>query len=301
MSSLPDLVSAGLVLPQVALGPMTTYKIGGKAEYLARVGDRTELERVVQAAFEDGVSVSVLGRGSNLLVSSRGVAGVVVQLTGSFAEIDVRSDCVDAGAGASLPLLARAATRNGKRGLEFFVGVPGSVGGAVRMNAGCHGVETREVLESALVMNVTTGLSQPCDAEELELSYRHSNLGPMDIVLSATFRTSDGDVAEGERVMREVTAWRRENQPGGTHNAGSVFKNPSGDSAGRIIDAAGLKGLRVGGASVSMRHANFIEASKTATPEDVYTLIEVVRSRVKTEVGIDLTPEIVRIGFGDSE
>jgi UDP-N-acetylmuramate dehydrogenase len=301
MSSIPDLVSAGLILPQVALGPMTTYKIGGKAEYFARVGDRAELERVVEAALEDGVSVSVVGRGSNLLVSSRGVAGIVVQLTGSFTEIDVRSDSVHAGAGASLPLLARAATRDGKRGLEFFVGVPGSVGGAVRMNAGCHGVETRDVLESALVLDLNTGLSKDRDVAALELSYRHSNLGPADIVLSATFQTSDGDIAEGERVMREVTAWRRENQPGGTHNAGSVFKNPSGDSAGRIIDATGLKGLRVGGASVSMRHANFIEASRDATPEDVYNLMEVVRSRVRAEVGIDLTPEIVRIGFGEDE
>ncbi|GBE24363.1 UDP-N-acetylenolpyruvoylglucosamine reductase [bacterium BMS3Bbin02] len=295
MSNIPDLVSAGLIQPQVALGPMTTYKIGGNAEYFATVNTRAELDRVLTAGV--ATPITVLGRGSNLLVATGGVAGLVLRLGGVFSEIEVRTDAVHAGAGVSLPVLARTATKEGNRGLEFFVGVPGSVGGAVRMNAGCHGIETRDVLDKALVLDAATGAAVERGATDLELSYRHSNLGVTDIVLSAVFLTTDGDVDEGEQVMRDVTAWRRKHQPGGTHNAGSVFKNPPGDSAGRLIDSAGLKGLRVGGASVSTRHANFIEASEQATPEDVYRLIEIVRTRVADEFGVELIPEIICIGF----
>jgi len=299
MSSIPDLVSAGLVHPQVALGPMTTYRIGGNAEYFARVDTRTELDEVLAAATGEDLDVTMIGRGSNLLVATRGVSGIVVRLAGTFSQVDVRTDSVHAGAGAALPVLARTATRVGQRGLEFFVGVPGSVGGAVLMNAGCHGTETRDVLRSALVLDLDSGVAAERTPAELELSYRHSNLRSSDVVLSAVFETSNGDVADGERLMREVTAWRRDHQPGGTHNAGSVFKNPLGDSAGRLIDSVGLKGFRIGGASVSMRHANFIEASEEATPEDVRAVIEAVRARVASEIGIELVREVVCIGFED--
>ncbi len=299
MNSIPDLVSGGLVHPQVALGPMTTYKIGGNAEYFARVDTRTELDEVLAAATGENLGVTMIGRGSNLLVATRGVSGIVVRLAGTFSEVEVRTDSVHAGAGAALPVVARTATRVGQRGLEFFVGVPGTVGGAVLMNAGCHGTETRDVLRSALVLDLDSGVAVERTPAELKLSYRHSNLRPSDVVLSAVFETTNGDVADGERLMREVTAWRRDHQPGGTHNAGSVFKNPPGDSAGRLIDSIGLKGFRIGGAAVSTRHANFIEASEEATPEDVYAVIEAVRTRVAREIGIELVREVVCLGFED--
>jgi UDP-N-acetylmuramate dehydrogenase len=178
-----------------------------------------------------------------------------------------------------------------------MVGVPGSVGGAVAMNAGCHGSDTAESLVVASVMNLRTGTIREATPVDLDLSYRHSNLTDDDLVLSAVFSTVASSTSEEEAAMRAVTRWRKEHQPGGTHNAGSVFKNPPGDAAGRIIDDLGLKGLAVGGASVSLRHANFIVAGPDATADDVYALMGEVRSRVAEATGIDLVPEIRFVGF----
>ncbi len=206
---------------------------------------------------------------------------------------------VTAGAAVSLPRLARETVKNDRGGLEWCVGIPGSVGGAVRMNAGGHGSDTAGSLVTATVLELETLDARHMSAADLELEYRHSALTDGEVVLDATFRTVDQDREAGEAHLREITRWRKEHQPGGTFNAGSVFKNPPGDAAGRIIDELGLKGFRVGGAQVSTRHANFFEADRSASARDVYELVAEVRRRVKGATGIDLEPEIRFIGSFD--
>jgi UDP-N-acetylmuramate dehydrogenase len=282
------------VRQDVPLGPFTTYKRGGSARWFLDVADAAALDGLV---VPPDVPVLVLGRGSNLVVAEAGFPGLVVRLGTSFAAIDIRGDRLVAGATAPLPAVARAAAAAGRGGLAWMVGVPGSVGGAVRMNAGCHGSDTAERLVVATIRDIRTGDVREASAGDLELSYRHSNLTDDDLVIGATFSTVASSRAAEEDEMRAVTRWRKEHQPGGTHNAGSVFKNPPGDAAGRIIDELGLKGLAVGGASVSRRHANFIEADAGATADDVHDLMLDVRARVLEATGIELVPEIRFVGF----
>ncbi len=299
--TLAELAAAGEVQTDHPLSGLTTYKFGGTAAWYAEVGSRDQLDRVLSArnAATPPVPIFVLGRGSNVVVSDAGYSGLVIKLVGQFNELSIEGALVNAGAGVSLPRLARFCAMNERGGLEFFVGIPGSVGGAVAMNAGGHGADTAAWLVDATVLNVVLGTSVVDDAAALDLSYRHSRLGPDDVVLGARFRTVARDADEAEQLMRQITTWRREYQPGGTYNAGSVFKNPPGDAAGRIIDEAGLKGLRRGGVSVSERHANFFVATDAACAQDVYDLVAAVRATVLEHSGTDLQPEIRFIGaFG---
>lgn len=296
MSALGALADQGMIATDVTLGGLTTYKLGGPARFFATPNDIEELAAVVQARIDDGVPMVVLGRGSNMVVADEGFDGLVVRLGTGFGTIDHRPDCIVAGAAVSLPMLARSAVAEGRLGLEFYVGIPGSVGGAVRQNAGCHGVETVDRLISARLVR-PDGAMETVDVSGLELSYRHSNLADADIVVDAAFGFDIGDPSVGEQAIRDITRWRREHQPGGTFNAGSVFKNPPGDAAGRIIDSVGLKGLTVGGASVSTKHANFFVATPEATAADVFALVSEVRRVVRAETGIDLQPEIRFVGF----
>jgi UDP-N-acetylmuramate dehydrogenase len=204
-------------------------------------------------------------------------------------------DVVRSGSATPLPVLARASAKAGRAGLEFYVGIPGSVGGAVRMNAGCHGSETADRLVAADIINLADGSRRQADAAALDLSYRHSNLQSLDVVVRASFSTEDEDPLVCERRVRDITRWRKAHQPGGVLNAGSVFKNPPGDSAGRLIDQAGLKGLSVGEARVSPVHANFIEAGAKATASDVYRLITTVQRRLR-DAGVVLEPEVRFVG-----
>lgn len=286
---LDTLVADGVVETGVRLGALTTYKLGGPARWFAEVEDAGTLERVLAAA--EGVPLLVLGRGSNLVVADDGFDGLVVRLAGEYNRIEHLPEVTRAGGAVPLPVLARSAVAEGRLGLEFYVGIPGSVGGAIRQNAGCHGSETKDVLVAAEVMGAG-GVQRRLDAAALELSYRHSNVVDTDVVVSADFAFRPGPPVVGEEEMRAVVRWRKDHQPGGTLNAGSVFKNPAGDAAGRIIDALGLKGLRVGGASVSQRHANFFVADPDATASDVYRLVRLVQARVLESTGVLLEPEI---------
>lgn len=285
------LISTGLIKQQRKLAPLTTYKFGGPARFYAEVRTFEELSDVVVARGE--LPLLVLGRGSNLVISDDGFDGLVVRLSGSFLDVSVASDgVVVAGGAAPLPKLARTVAKLGRGGLEFFVGVPGSVGGAVRMNAGCHGSETSEWMIDAKVVSGATGQTSDRTPADLEFRYRHSNLTDDDIVASARFRTIDRTPSEAETIMREITQWRRVHQPGGTLNAGSVFKNPDTVAAGKLIDDLGLKGFAIGGASVSERHANFFVATAEATAQDVFDLVRAVRRRVGEETDIWLEPEV---------
>jgi UDP-N-acetylmuramate dehydrogenase len=222
-----------------------------------------------------------------------------VRLGRDFARVDINGEEVQAGGVTPLPQVARTATTAGVRGLEFLVGVPGSVGGGVRQNAGCFGSEIVEVLDEVVIFSLDRGESSEVRAADLEMTYRRSSVKSNEIVLSATLKGWRGEADAGLAQIREHTRWRRLHQPGGTLNAGSVFKNPEGDSAGRIIDSLGLKGVRIGGASVSEKHANFFVAMPGTTASDVYLLVREVARIVATETGIDLEPEIQFVGdFG---
>lgn len=285
------LVRSGLARVGTVLADHTTYKLGGPASYWVEVQSLADLRPVSDAFTEDPLPVLIVGRGSNLVIADSGFAGVVLHLSGDLARIDT-TPTVRAGGGAGLPQLARAAVKTGLLGLEFMVGIPGTVGGAVRQNSGCFDREIVDVLIEAEVFDLETGDMSVRSPASLDLKYRYSAITSTEVVVAASFTTSTGEPATGEASMLEITRWRRAHQPGGTLNAGSVFKNPPGDAAGRIIDAAGLKGMSVGGASVSDKHANFFVAKPGTTAVDVYRLVREVAARVKEATGIVLVPEI---------
>ena len=283
----------------VALSGLTTYHLGGPVAALVRAGSVSELAAVAEVVADLQPPLLVVGRGSNLLVADRGFAGLAIQLVGEFETLHVDGNTtVWAGGAVPLPVVARRAAAAGRTGLEFYVGIPGSVGGAIRMNAGGHGRETRDVVVTAEMVDLAIGNPQPVvrGVDALGFGYRQSALAATEVVTGATFRVDRAEPEECERAIAEVVRWRREHQPGGA-NAGSVFSNPPGDSAGRIIDAAGLKGLRVGGAVVSPKHANFFQAEAGATADDVWQLVATVRRRVQDATGIDLQPELRMVGF----
>lgn len=298
---LADLVPSGLVRRDYEFAGSTTYKFGGPAAWYADVASIADLETVLGArrSERESVPLFVLGRGSNVVVSDTGFRGLVIHLTGEFTTVAIEGMTITAGGGLSLPQLARQCAAAGRGGLEFYVGIPGSVGGAVAMNAGGHGSDTAEWLIDAAVVDTETGDTVVEDPAALDLSYRHSRIRPHEVVVSARFRSIERSPEQGEQLMRDITSWRRAHQPGGTFNAGSVFKNPPGDAAGRIIDAAGLKGFRCGGVHVSERHANFFVADRDAVARDVYNLVSEVTALVKERAGVELHPEIRFIGeFG---
>jgi UDP-N-acetylmuramate dehydrogenase len=294
---LPDSTTEG-----ASIAELNTYRVGGPVAVLVRVHDVDALATVADAARRHRPRLLVIGRGSNLLVSDAGFSGLVVVLEGDFETIDAPEPSprvLRAGGAVPLPVLARRAAAAGLAGLEFYVGIPGSVGGAVRMNAGGHGRETIEVLRRAWVLDLLDADAPPTalqrEVADLELEYRHSNLRPSEVVTAAEFTVTRDDPAACEARVAEIVRWRREHQPGG-QNAGSVFRNPPGDSAGRLIDAAGLKGLRVGGAVVSEKHANFFQADAGATARDVLDLVAEVQRRVAKASGVELVPELHVVG-----
>ncbi len=297
MSRVDELVDSGLIRRDVPLGPMTTYKAGGPASWFAEVSTADDLTALIASGLTHDHPVLVLGRGSNLVVADSGFEGLVVKLGGDFLTAIVEGEEVVAGAGMPLPRLARQAVDAGVLGLEFFVGIPGSVGGAVRQNAGCFGLETRDRLVTAEVIDMVTGARSTRDPGTLDLQYRHSNLEPTELVIKATFRGHRGDPERGRAQMREITRWRKEHQPGGTLNAGSVFKNPPHIPAGELIDGLGLKGTSVGDVAVSDKHANFFVAGPEATAADIHRLVLVVKDAVLQRSGTILEPEIQFVGF----
>ncbi|MEY2399889.1 MAG: UDP-N-acetylmuramate dehydrogenase, partial [Actinomycetota bacterium] len=288
-----------LAVRDAQLGARTTYRVGGTAALLVVAGDVPELRRVRTAVMETNLDVLVVGRGSNMLVADAGFRGIAVVLGEGFAHItpDVACRTITAGGAAPFPLVARAAAAAGLGGLEWAVGIPGSVGGAVRMNAGGHGSDVAQCLRDWAFVDLRGGPDGERSIDELRASYRHTAVGASYVVTSATFKVEPTDAGEAEAKIAEIVRWRRANQPGG-QNAGSVFTNPSGDSAGRIIEAAGCKGLRIGSAEVSSKHANFIQADANGSADDVRALMNEVQRRVREHAGLELKTEVRLIGFG---
>ena len=278
------------------LAPRTTYRVGGPAALFVEVEEKADLQLVHRALVAGGLPLLVVGRGSNLLVADTGFPGLAVSLGEAYAVLTVEGRIARAGGALALPVLARRTAAFGLRGLEWAVGVPGSVGGGVRMNAGGHGSDIAATLVEVHVADLAGGQDGWVAAGDLDLGYRHSAIRPTDVVLEADFLLRPGDPAEAGEAVAEIVRWRREHQPGG-QNAGSVFTNPPDDSAGRLVDAAGCRGLRLGSAQVSEKHANFIQADPDGAAADVLALIAEVRRRVYAASGIRLEPEVKLVGF----
>ncbi|HEX2051075.1 MAG TPA: UDP-N-acetylmuramate dehydrogenase [Actinomycetota bacterium] len=296
----------GAVACDVSLARFTTYRLGGPAALCVEPAGASDLELLGDALRAEGVGpdeapVLVLGRGSNVVVSDAGWPGVVVRVGARLARVDADGERgLRAGAGTSLPLVANWAARRGLSGMEFAVAIPGSVGGGVRMNAGAHGRDVAGALVRATVFDLRALDVSERAAHALDLSYRHSNLADHEVVLDATFELEPAPRDDVRRRMDDYRRHRAETQPGAVQNAGSTFKNPDGDAAGRLVEAAGLKGFRVGGARVSELHANFFVADDGASAQDVYDLVAAVRARVHDRFGVGLETEVRFVGaFGE--
>jgi UDP-N-acetylmuramate dehydrogenase len=282
------------------LAPMTTYKVGGPAALFVRARTVDDVLAVAAARQASGLPVLVVGRGSNLLVADEGFAGIGVSVTDFAAGIDIDGVDVAAGGGAALPVVARRTAAAGLTGFEWAVGVPGSIGGAVRMNAGGHGSDIAASLADIAVVDLDAAVPGVVrrHAADLGLRFRGSDLGDLEVVISARLRLQRGDLAASEAEIAEIVRWRREHQPGG-QNCGSVFVNPVPEevSAGLLIDGLGLRGFRIGSACVSEKHANFVQANDGGSAADVRAVIEAVRERVAKETGYVLRSEVRLVGF----
>ena len=285
------------------LARFTTMRVGGPADLFATVHNAHELRALVRFARTRGLPHFVLGRGSDLVIADAGMRGLVIQVRAEGSRLDGERYVAEAG----VPM-ARAATETQKAsltGLEFGLAIPGAVGGAVWANAGAHEADVASVLESARVL-AADGSEAVVPAADLDLAYRTSRFkarpdgdapdGPRDVVIDATFRLRPADPDTIKTRLDEIRHWRQAHQPLGLPSAGSVFRNPDGDSAGRLIDAAGLKGLRIGGAVVSEKHANFIVNDQRGTATDVRRLAERVRREVRERHGVELVFEIEFVG-----
>ncbi len=274
----------------------TTFRVGGPAEVLVSVEKRGQLEKVIRYLNLAGWPYFLLGKGSNLLVGDRGYRGVIITLAGEFSEVRVEGDRVTAGAAASLSQAARAAMEDGLTGLEFASGIPGSVGGGVRMNAGAYGGEMSQIVESVQVM-YRDGSLLTLDQETMEFGYRSSVLRDRPyVVTEVCMKLEKGVREEIADRMNDLASRRREKQPLEYASAGSTFKRPEGSFAGKLIMEAGLAGARIGGAKVSEKHCGFVINDGTATAADVAALIRKVADTVKERSGIRLEPEVIFLG-----
>ena len=281
------------------LARFTTMRVGGPADLFATAHNAFELRALVRFARSRGIAHLVLGRGSDVVIADAGIRGLVIQNRAEGSRVDGERYVAEAG----VPM-ARAATetqRGGLTGLEFGLAIPGTVGGAVWANAGAHESDIATVLESARVLDAGGG-EVLLAAEDLALAYRDSRFkhvaegSPPEIVLEAAFRLASADADTIKGRLDEIRRWRQAHQPLGIPSAGSVFRNPEGASAGRLIDEAGLKGFQIGGATVSQKHANFIVNDRKGSAADVRRLAEHVRGVVRERSGIELQPEIEFVG-----
>lgn len=292
-AALPDL--RGRLAAGAALADITWFRVGGPAEVLFTPADEADLAYAL-AAIPPDLPVFVLGLGSNLLVRDGGVGGVVVRLGRGFGGIEVEpGHRLKAGTAVPDVKVARAAADAGISGLAFYRGIPGSIGGALRMNAGAHGRETKDALVSARAVD-RQGHVHVLSNADMGFTYRHSAVPHDWIFTQATYAGEPGDPAAIIAEMNEVADYREKHQPIKERTGGSTFKNPPGHSAWKLVDAAGMRGFRVGGAKVSEMHCNFLINDQGASAEDVERLGELVRARVKATQGITLEWEIIRIG-----
>jgi UDP-N-acetylmuramate dehydrogenase len=279
-----------------SMASLTTFRIGGTAALFLEPEDERDLTAAADAIVRAGIPFVVLGKGSNVLVADSGFPGLVLRLGRGFRWAARDGDVVRAGGAMPLPALSGIALQHGLAGLAFAVAIPASLGGSVRMNAGAHGAQMSDVIEEVEVFHLRGGGRQDLPAADVGFGYRHTDLPADAAVIGARLRLHPGDPATIRAAMGDARRWRRETQPIAEPNCGSVFTNPPGAHAAALIDATGLKGERVGGASVSRKHANFIVTEPGATAADVETLIVEVQQRVEAATGIRLTQEVRVIG-----
>jgi UDP-N-acetylmuramate dehydrogenase len=282
------------------LAPLTSLRVGGRAALFLEAQTDADLRAAGAAITATGIPWTVIGKGSNVLVSDRGFPGLVLRLGKGFRWAARDGGRLRAGGAMPLPALAGVALAHGLAGLEFGVAIPGSVGGAVRMNAGAHGGSMSEVLADVDLFSLERGSAASMAAEEAGFAYRSSRLPRGTLVIGATVALTPDDGAAIRSRMDEARAWRKDTQPLAEPNCGSVFKNPPGRHAARLVQDSGAKGLSVGGASVSSKHANFIVTGAGATAEDVVRLIELVRARVRERFGVELETEVQLVGDFDA-
>jgi UDP-N-acetylenolpyruvoylglucosamine reductase len=281
------------------LARLTTIRTGGPAELFARPGTIGELESLLAWAAAEQLEVGVVGSGSNLLVADAGVRGLVLKLDHDLSQITVDGTRIDCGGGARLPAVSAQAARAGLSGIEFGVNIPGTVGGAVRMNANAYGGELARALEWVDVCGPAG--TERRTPDELGFAYRRSGLRPGEVVARAAFALTAAPSEDVKRTLSEMRSKRKAAQPSGIKTFGSTFKNPDdpragGRSAGQLLEAAGCRGLRVGGAGFSAKHANFVENHGDATTADVVALMAEGRRRVRERFGVELEPEVQALG-----
>jgi UDP-N-acetylmuramate dehydrogenase len=281
------------------LARLTTIRTGGAADWFARPGGQEELVEMLRWAEAEGLAVGLVGSGSNLLVADDGFHGLAIKLDGDLAAIERDGEGILCGGGARLPSAAAKAAGWGLAGLEFGINIPGTAGGAVRMNANAYGGQLARVLDWVEVS--TAAGTERRAPEQLGFSYRRSNLRPGEVVSRARFRLRPGDPTEIRATLATMRERRRDAQPSGIKTFGSTFKNPDderaeGRSAGQLLDAAGCRGLRRGGARFSEVHANFVENEGEATSADVLALMAAGRRRVHERFGVELEPEVQVLG-----
>lgn len=290
------------VKPDYPLERLTTVRTGGPADYFARPGSLDALRELLRWADSEGIEVGVVGSGSNLLISDLGFRGLVLKLDEDLATIEQQGERLVCGGGARLPQAAAQSARAGLSGLEFGVNIPGTVGGAVKMNANAYGGDLSRVLEWVLIAT-PEGAERRAPAD-LGFQYRRSNLKPREVVARAAFKLEPAEPSAVKGTLARMRAQRREAQPSGIKTFGSTFKNPddpraAGRSAGVLLDQAGCRGLTVGGARFSEKHANFVENMGGATTADVIGLMAEGRRRVRERFGIALEPEVQVLGDVD--
>lgn len=278
------------------MGPYTTLRIGGKADWFIQPKDSSELKQLLDVARSRNIPWFVLGKGSNLLVSDRGVRGLVIHLVSPRQGIKIKplkntQVLLEVEAGVPLSRLVRWGIRNHLKGLEFLAGIPGSVGGAWAMNAGSYGKEIKNVTTYLKVLSPGGGVARK-GKRHLFFSYRNLKLEPGEVILSGGLKVSLGEVEAVQQEARRLWSQRRSAQPLGQPSCGSVFKNPPGAFAGELIERAGLKGVERGKAQVSTRHANFIVNQGGARAKDVLNLMNLIRTRVRRQFGVLLEPEV---------
>lgn len=297
LEKLNTILTSERVLTMESMAKHTTFRVGGPAEYFVSPGSVEEIGQVLQLAKEQGVPVYVVGNGSNLLVMDAGIHGIVLHIGEKFRAIQVEGNIITAQAGALLSQVARKTLDQGLTGFEFAAGIPGSIGGAVVMNAGAYDGEMKQVVKKVVCMTYEGELLE-FSGEEMQFSYRHSILKetPM-IVLEVVIELAPGEANAIKSKMDDLSKRRMEKQPLELPSAGSTFKRPEGYFAGKLIMDAGLAGYRVGGAMVSPKHCGFVVNAGGATAKDVQTLIDDVTEKVKAEFGVTLEPEVIFLGF----
>ena len=278
------------------LAKHTHFGIGGEATAYIEVSTMSELAALARFHKQWDVPVAIIGRGSNLLVSDTGFKGISIRLVGDLAKLETNGNVISVGAGLSLLRLSKMMSRHGLSGVEFALGIPGSVGGALIMNAGAWGSSFGDVVKNVTVMD-DSGKLITLTHDEARFEYRHSGLDTYFCVTGATLVLEPGDVDTITERMQTLFKQKTETQPFVEENAGCMFKNPPGDAAGRLIDISGLKGYRIGGAEVSTVHGNFILNIDNATAEDVLKLVAYIQEQVREKTGVSLQTEVKRLGF----